>query len=186
MTDTRYLLAAMPGGATFNAMHGVVAREALDALLGSTLFPPRNWHQSLSDRYWPDENAELEKRLLRACARVSAQRVTLLLNRIVRKGTHWAFCARGRPKSFDELLVAIRVALAIEGFDDKAGHTPHVTISYWAPVALPPLKISPPIPCVIDQILLLKSMGSGRDYHYEQVGPAWPLQRPSQLDLFEL
>lgn len=185
VTDTRYLFMAMPGEITLNAMQAVVEREGLDKLLDGALFPSPNWHQSLSDLYRQDDTPGFEARLLRACARVHAQRVPLLLNRIVGKGTHWAFRAKGRPKAFDDLLLAVRMALATESFVDTAGHTPHATISYWAPTTLPTLKISPPIPWTVDHVLLVKSVGSGRHYRYEQIGAAQPLQQPSQLDLFE-
>lgn len=59
MAETRYLFMNMPDEQTAPAMQAVVKRTGLDTLLGSALFKPINWHQSLSDRYWPDETPVL-------------------------------------------------------------------------------------------------------------------------------
>ncbi|MGM9485194.1 2'-5' RNA ligase family protein [Roseateles sp. NT4] len=175
----------MPDEPTAAAMLAVVKRSRLDTLLGNALFMQRNWHQSLSDRYWPHETPDLEARLLRVGPRIAAHPVQLVLNRIASRGAHWAFMARGKPKGFAELLAAIRMALATEGFDDRSGHTPHATISYRAPTKLKTLPIAPPIPWVIKRIQLVKSVGSGDSYGYQPVAE-WPLQEPPQLELFNI
>jgi len=184
MARPRYLFMAMPSRAVLDAMQVLVDRYGVARQLNGALFVPSNWHQSLSDRHWEEDTPDVREKMLRAGAKVSAQAVAMRLNRIVANGEHWAFRARGSPDGFDELLAAVRRALATEGIDDRAGHTPHVTLSYTAAEHQKPPKIKEVIDWVLDEVLLV--VGGGSPYHYEILG-RWPLQ-PSpgdhQLDLF--
>ena len=164
-------------------LQAFIEREGLDKRLGPALFKRANWHQSLSDRFWPGDTPELEDRLLRAGSRISAHAVPLLFNRVVSKGAHAAFRAKGMPVGFAELLSAVRAAQATEGFVDQTGHTPHVTLSYRAPAGLPSPKIDPPIRWLIDKVWLVKGCGEGADYRYERLGE-WNLNPPPQRELF--
>ncbi|WP_394418055.1 2'-5' RNA ligase family protein [Roseateles sp. BYS78W] len=167
-----------------DAIEIVLKRYDVDKLLGRALFTRSNWHQSLSDRHWPEDVPDLRERLLRAGSRVQAFAVPMTLNRIVAQGEHWAFKARGTPQGFAELLAAVQRALKAEGIDDRVGHTPHVTISYTAPANLRPPKIRESIDWILDEILLVS--GGGTPYHYEVVGrwPLIPIAASSQQSLF--
>ncbi|KRB28801.1 MULTISPECIES: hypothetical protein [unclassified Acidovorax] len=176
------------------AMWIAIARNGLEQ---STLSPMDNWHQTLSDRY--GDTPEMRQRMLRAGADVKARACTLVLNRI-RDGVHkeqgkttiqWSFRARGRPQCFDALLAAVRHALSTEGLATKTGHTPHTTISYWAPTRLGPTQMNP-IAWTIDEILLVVGRNDesySNRYSYETIG-RWPLQpappdpSSTQLPLF--
>lgn len=190
MKGPRLLFMAKPSPEVVAAMWRAITRNGLDY---STLFPKDNWHQTLSDRY--GDTPEMRQKMLRAGAGVQAQACTLVLNRIrdqVNKDQgedtiHWAFRARGRPHCFDALLSAVRHALYEEGVATATGHTPHSTISYWAPTRLGPTRMDP-IAWTIDEILLVVG-GASERYSYETIG-RWPLQPappdPSskQLQLF--
>lgn len=147
--------------------------------LGDSLSPPGNWHQTLSDRFF--EGRGLAKSLQRAGDRVRASACTLLLNRIQgvdrstpgrRERIHWAFRAKGEPAGFTALVAAVREGLAQEGLASPGGHTPHVTVSYDAPMALGTQKITP-IPWTLEELLLVE--GGGEPYVYEVIA-RWPLQ----------
>ena len=173
MPRPRYLLMSMPPPAVLDAIRIVLDRYGVDKLLGQALFQPANWHQSLSDRHWPEDTPDLRERLLRAGARISAFAVPMSLNRIVAQGEHWSLKARGNPAGFRDLLTAVRAALAAEGIEDHIGHTPHVTLSYTAPLSIAPPKIAEAIEWVLDEVVLV--VGGGSPYHYEVLG-RWPLQ----------
>lgn len=176
-----------PPPAALAEMVRALTVAGLDDRLGSHLFAPANWHQSLSHRY--PAGTEIENRLLRAGERIAARAFTLTLNRFYGRGDsyplHWAFLAKGRPPGFDNLLAAIRVALFEEGFPGASGHSPHVTISYSAPASLPSTNIAP-IAWPISEVLLVE--GGGTPYHYEALA-RWPLlpdpdAQLQQIDLF--
>ncbi|WP_082615447.1 hypothetical protein [Acidovorax sp. Root267] len=176
MKGPRLIFVAKPSPEVAAAMWRTVALNGLDS---STLSPQDNWHQTLSDRY--GDTPEVRQKMLRVGARVRAQACTLVLNRI-RDGVHkeqgkntihWSFRARGRPHCFDALLVAVRQALYEEGLATETGHTPHSTISYWAPTRLGPTRMDP-IAWTLDELLLVVG-GNGKSYSYETIG-RWPLQ----------
>jgi 2'-5' RNA ligase len=187
MTRPRYVFVAKPPQAVREALREALARLGLDTQLGRSMFKPENWHQSLSDRFW--EAPGLRETLLRAGELLSAQAVTLRLNRIAGSGEgspHWAFRAYGKPAGFSDLLMAVRAALSMAGMVDTVGHTPHVTVSYTAPISLAPLKITPSVEWAIDEVLLVVGEGDGDNYHYDVVG-RWqliPLPASRQLSLF--
>lgn len=192
MRGSRLIFMAKPPPEVASAMWIAIARNGLEQ---STLSPMDNWHQTLSDRY--GDTPEMRQKMLRAGAGVKARACTLVLNRI-RDGVYkdqgkttiqWSFRARGRPHCFDALLAAVRHALSTEGLATKTGHTPHTTISYWAPTRLGPTQMNP-IAWTIDEILLVvgRNDESG-SYSYETIG-RWPLQpappdpSSTQLPLF--
>lgn len=185
-TRPRLLLMAMPPSATLQPMQLALERHGLDQQLGSALFKPSNWHQSLSDKYWEDEDPALVDKLIAAGSRLSARTAVLRLNRIAGKNGHWAFKARGKPNTFIGLLLAIRAALATVSISDNTGHSAHVTISYWAPCDLPTLKLVPEIGWLIDRVHLVRGCCDGENYRYEII-KTWklqPLQGDPQLSLF--
>lgn len=181
---------AQPPAPVRAVMQRTLAYWQLDRRLGDSLFPPANWHQTLSDRFF--EGRSLLGPLRRAGGRIQAQACTLLLNRIRgidrrqadgRGAIHWSFLPRGEPDGFAALLAAVRASLAQEGLASPSGHTPHLTISYDAPSVLGTQKITP-IPWTIDEILLVE--GHGVPYAYEVI-ERWPLRAAApaqqQLDL---
>ncbi|MDN0077587.1 hypothetical protein QU481_22455 [Crenobacter sp. SG2303] len=168
---------AKPPPAVLSAMVSAVRHHGLDTRLGSRLFAPDNWHQSLSSRYFVE--ARLLDRLLRAGDRVSAVMCPMTLNRInsgrpTTGRMHWAFQAHGDPKELKALRLAIQAALLAEGLDAPSTPTPHVTISYLAPSPLPSQQIEP-IDWTIDEILLVE--GGGAPYRYRTIA-TWPLAAP--------
>ena len=188
MTESRLLFVALPPPEVRDALLRAVRINRLDTRLGSAMFPHANWHQTLSDRY-PD-TAKMRARMLRAGARAAAHACTLTFNRL-RDQRHgetwdWAFKAKGRPQGFDALLAAIAAALATEGVETATGHTPHMTVSYWAPEPLGPSDMAPLHWTLTDIRLVL---GGGQPYQYTALGQ-WPLQPPPadpktmQLSLF--
>ena len=190
MTPPRFLVMAQPPWVVREACQRVVHDLGLNALLQGAMFDPVNWHQTLSDRFY--DRSQIEP-LRCACARVRAQACTLTLNRIRGDGGpeafHWAFHALGRPPGFSRLLEAVKQALAAERLDTLHGHRPHITISYWAPLALRTHKIRP-IPWTIDEILLVEGHRVGdhdEHYRYDVIDrwPLLPLDPARQLDLFD-
>lgn len=155
-------------------MQEIVA-NGWDRQLGSTLFDPQDWHQSLSPKYgFSDDKC---RRMMKAGARVDAAAFTTVLNRVrgearISNKIHWEFRATRRPPEFDALQVAIRHALIQEGLEVMHGHTPHVSICYWAPGTLPLTKIHP-IPWRIDELLLVKTQPGTPRY---QTLARWPLR----------
>jgi 2'-5' RNA ligase len=171
---------AKPPPKVLAAMTNDVSNSGLDALLGSRMFAPENWHQSFSMSC--SGGPELRDALLRVGARISAAAFTMTLNGI--RGLdgpppiHWEFVAQRRPVGFDAVRASISAGLADEGFDELHGRRPHVTISYRAAHPLPRTKISP-IPWKIDEILLVEG-GGGHPYRYVVI-ERWPLL-PTALD----
>lgn len=182
MTKARYLFVAMPLAEVLAALHASLVRHSLIETLGDALFPPGNWHQSLSERFWGD-SPTLQSRLLQAGDLVTARAVLMRLNRIKGSASHWTFQARGTPVGFTALLAAIRNALSVVGLEDMTGHRPHVTLSYRPPHELPTLWLEPPVEWLIDEFLLVKGRGEGANYHYEVI-KSWHLTADPQLRLF--
>lgn len=153
-------------------MQRELAASGLNRRLGSALFPPQDWHQSLSHPL--DFSDDLCQSMMNAGARVDAAAFTIVLNRVRGEARdfdsiHWEFRATKRPPAFDVLLAAVRKALQKE---DMGGNTPHVTISYGAPGPLPLTKIHP-IPWRIDELLLVKTQPGTPRYH---TLARWPLR----------
>jgi 2'-5' RNA ligase len=168
---------AKPQPAVLSAMVSAVRHHGLDTRLGSRLFAPENWHQSLSSPYFV--KAKPLDKLLRAGGRVSAVMCPMTLNRInsgrpTTGRVHWAFQAHGDPKELKALRLAIQAALLAEDLDAPSTSTPHVTISYLAPSPLPSQQIEP-IDWTIDEILLVE--GGGAPYRYRTIA-SWPLAAP--------
>jgi 2'-5' RNA ligase len=162
-----------------DALLGVLRDAGLDALLGGALYPPRNWHQTLSDLQPPDARAALR----RACAELVAEGAELRLGLLESAGPepgriHWRFVpADGKSDGLSRLLAALRARLRAEGLAAQNGHRPHVTISYGARQGIAPLNF-PPQPWQIDTIELVEAAGRGKDYRYDTVD-AWPLRPPA-------
>lgn len=173
-----FVMARVPA-ALGDALLGILRDTGLDAVLGGALYPPRNWHQSLSDLQPPDAREALR----RACAGLSAEGAELRLNRLESAGPepgriHWRFVpAGGKSDGLARLLTALRTRLRGEGLAAQHGHRPHVTISYGARQAIAPLNF-PAHPWQIDTIELVEVAGRGKDYRYDTVD-AWPLHPPA-------
>lgn len=171
-----------------DALLGVLRDAGLDALLGHALYPPRNWHQTLSDLQPPDAREALR----RACSGLAAEATEVRLDRLESTGPqpgriHWRFVpAGGKSEGLARLLAALRTRLRVECLAAQHGHRPHVTISYGARQAIAPLAV-PSQPWRIDTIELVEVAGRGKDYRYDTVD-AWTLRPtattpPAQLSL---
>jgi hypothetical protein len=86
MTEPRYLIMAKPTGLVSDNLQARLEGLGLVGTLGPGEVYRSNWHQSLSDRYWPSEIPDLEAKLTRALAVLVAYPAALSLNRIVREG----------------------------------------------------------------------------------------------------
>ncbi|MFC3532375.1 2'-5' RNA ligase family protein [Vogesella facilis] len=169
---------ARPQPEVLAAMVQEVSQHRLHTQLGAALFAPENWHQSLSGPY-RDEPGRYEQ-LLQAGSRIAANCCVLTLNRIsslpaTARGIHWAFRARGQPQGFRELLRAVRTALSAAGVNEEHAHSPHVTISYRAPMPLS-TRVITPIDWSIDEVQLVLA-GDSQPYHYRTL-ERWPLATP--------
>lgn len=169
-----------------DALLGVLRDAGLDAQAGDALYPPRNWHQTLSDLYPP----AAREALLRACGGLEAAGFDLHLDRLACSASeriHWQFVpSGGRPDGLARLSAALRARLRAQGLEEKSSHRAHVTVSYNASRVIEPLAFAP-LCWPIDAIELVEVAGRGRDYRYEVV-EAWPLSPPAarppgQLDL---
>lgn len=173
-----FVMARVPGPLG-DALLGVLRDAGLDALLGGALYPPRNWHQSLSDLHPP----EAREPLRRACAGLAVEGAELRLDRLESAGPepgriHWRFVpAGGKSDKLARLLTGLRARLHAEGLAARHGHRPHVTISYGARQAIAPPNV-PPQPWRIDAIELVEVAGRGADYRYDTIN-AWPLRPPA-------
>lgn len=174
---------AQPAPEVRLAMERALTTHGLDKQLDGALFDSQNWHQSLSHPL-PSSSA-LCNRMMDMGSRIKATAFTMDLNQIRGKGPvgpsntiHWAFHATTRPAAFDALVAAVREAFHQEGVRDMSGHTPHVTISYWAPDKLATTKIQP-IAWRIDELLLVESRSDPYRYH---TLAKWPL-RPAPAGL---
>ena len=171
---------AQPAIAVRQAMLKMMAENGWDLKLGRDLFPPPNWHQSLSDKYAASD--DVCRSMMKAGAQVDAAAFTLMLNRVrgaaLNSKIHWEFRATRRPPEFDALLAAIRDALVLERLGWGHGNTPHVTICYRAPCSLPLTQVNP-ILWRIDELLLVKTQPGTPRYHPIA---RWPL-RPAPSGL---
>jgi RNA 2',3'-cyclic 3'-phosphodiesterase len=156
-------------------------RLQLMELLGGTLFPPLNWHQSLSDRF--EDKPSLIEQLLGIGSKISARAVKLKIDRIESasgpEGTHWAFKPDKKPVDFDELLQSIQTAISSLAPRRKAKPAAHVTISYWAPQHLRKMMPIEPVEWLIDGLQIAR--GHGDPYCYEILG-SWQLL-PARVEL---
>ncbi|WP_238390028.1 2'-5' RNA ligase family protein [Pseudoxanthomonas koreensis] len=159
---------------------GVLRDAGVDALLGGALYPPRNWHQTVSDLHPP----EAREAMRRACAAVVAEGFEMRLDRLESSGPepgriHWRFVpSAGRPEGLGQLSAAVRAQLRAQGLVETQGHRPHVTISYNASRAIEPLRFGP-LAWQVDTIELVEAAGRGKDYRYDVV-EAWPLRASSE------
>ena|GEM_PF-915478 len=170
------------------ALMEALAAGGLDTKLGRALYPPRNWHQSLSALHPP----QAREALCRACAELDASAFELRLDRLRSSGTgpghiHWEFVpSAGKPDGLALLLAELQAVLGAQGIDDIQGHSAHVTVSYTANQGIGTLHL-PPVAWRVDAIELVQVAGRGEDYRYEVV-EAWPLHAasapsPMQFDL---
>lgn len=188
MNESRLIFMARPGPRVLSTLEEALAGSGLDSTLGGAKFHPGSWHQSLSNRHQDDPDRRM--RMLRAGARVQAPAFDLVLNRISSQGDasdsiHWSFRARGAsPSGLASLMASLRAELQGEGIDDKGGHSPHLTISYRAPVRFAGSLPVAPIAWRIDAFELVQ--GGGKPYRYRTIGK-WPLlagPEAEQLGLF--
>lgn len=189
----RCFFALMPDAAQLEVLSARVADAGVLKALGSHLFAPTNWHQTLSDRYWNPDPATVD-RLLHAGSLIRAEVFTLTL-----RGIDWSLDERdparprrmctlrtdGGKRALDRCLAAVAVALDKTGFPPQQdGHTPHITLSYNAPDLRARTGIVP-FDWTIGEILLVE--GDGEPYRYRVLG-RWPLQPTTapqgQVDLF--
>lgn len=172
------------------AAREMLERHGLDAMLDRALFPPANWHQSISDLQ--PGSRETCARMLRAGARVRAPAFDLVLDRVCSRhdqpGTiHWYLRAREiKPSGLEALVDSVRAETKAEGIGPQGGHTAHVTISYKAAVGLPRVLKIPPIVWPVDAFELVECRD--QPYRYEVIG-RWSLlpvtgPRRGQTDLF--
>ncbi|WP_051414632.1 2'-5' RNA ligase family protein [Pseudoxanthomonas suwonensis] len=173
-----FVMARVPQ-ALRDALLGVMRDAGLDMLLGGALYPPRNWHQTLSGLHPP----EAREAMRRACAAVAAAAFDMRLDRLESSGPepgriHWRFVpSTGRPAGLIDLMAAVRTQLRAQGLVETQGHRPHVTVSYNASRAIEPLQFGP-VDWRIDSIELVEVAGTGKDYRYDVV-EAWPLRAPA-------
>ena len=145
--------------------------------LGSQLFHPGNWHQSLSERIFDPTKDECDA-LLRVGNEISAHACTLDFNRVegpdLASGRrHCSLRAKGTPKGFSRLLLQVQNRLTANDFGRIAtGVTPHITLSYNADHSFDNTLVDPIISWTIDELFLV--MGGGDPYGYEVIG-RWSL-----------
>ena len=190
MTAPSLFFMAKPQSRVRQAMLQVLSRAGWDRQLGDSLFPPDNWHQSLSHPV--RSTPALRQGMLEAGPRIQATAFTMLLRHVRGKSgmdnaIHWEFTGQGAPRPFAALVDAVRLSLRRLALDGMPGHSRHVTVSYRAPGPLASTEIVP-IAWRIDEVLLVESAGSGADFHYRTLG-SWPLRaappgQESQRDLW--
>jgi len=185
MSRLRYLLMSMPPPVVCRQIDVLLQQLHLAPALRTLLVKPANLHQSLSDRYWPDELPDVEQRLRRALAQLQAHKVTMTLNWISGHEGYASLKPRGMPTGFQALLDTIRLALEAQGLKASASNTPHITLSYLTSLSPDAIEIAP-IEWTIDRILLVKSDGDGEKYRYEELQSQQLLDAPleSQQGLF--
>lgn len=177
MSDGRLFFAAMPPPQTVAAIGALLQRHRLDRWLGRALFAPANWHQSLSERVFDPTATDIA--LLRGVgARIRAHACTLQYNRIDSGTTpqgriHLTLRARGKPRPFEAINLALQAALRAAGYAGMAtGVTAHTTLSYNAPSLIGKIDIEPTIDWTINELLLV--LGNGTPYRYDVID-RWPL-----------
>ncbi len=182
--------AAMPPPAVRMAIEEAAHAHGLVDALGRSLFAPGNWHQSLSERIFAPNDAQIDQ--LRAVgAAVQAHACTVAYTRIDSaanlSGRIHVTLRAGSNTAFKPLLGAVQQQLQLAGHGAIAtGVTPHVTLSYDAPALLPTVRLPEPLRWSIDELLLV--VGHGRPYRYDVLG-RWPLlperdPPPTQMGLF--
>ncbi|MFG6460834.1 hypothetical protein ACG04Q_04555 [Roseateles sp. DXS20W] len=152
--------------------------------MGANLFPPSNWHQSLSARF--EDEPRVVDRLRAAGDTLSARAVKLRLDRIESRpgpeGIHWAFRADHTPADFRTLVRGLGAAITAQTGMKPIKPTPHITISYWAGERLPRMLTIEPVDWLLDEVLLVR--GGGRPYHYAVIA-RWPPQPPREQPVAE-
>lgn len=143
-----------------------------------------NRHQSLSDKH----PLACREQMLRACERIRAHSFELCFDRIEGRdgdpGTiHWTLRGRASsPPGFSELLEEVKRNLHAEHVDDRPGHTPHVTLNYFAMLPLvPAVQPLAPVVWLVDRIELV--VAGGHPYRYDTL-MSWPLLPQRQAALF--
>ena len=159
----RAFFMAKPPSTVLAALQEAIPADELE-VLGSSLFYPENWHQSLSSEKYTSEPGVIEM-LRRAGARISATAVTIVFSRLSSTGKHRRLQPGGTPEGFRALLDAVENALD-ERFRSKMRKTPHITISYWSPLRMLPRSIRP-VAWTIDEVLLVE--GGGNPYHSKEL-----------------
>ena len=184
MSSPSLLFMVKPSAEVRFAMQRVLSTNGWDRELGSALFAPENWHQSISAPL-PSFD-EMRDCLLDIGARIQAVAFTIVLDRLDGSGSeasetiHWTFRATRRPPAFEVLQDAIREHLKQDaGLEGLPRHTPHVTVSYWAPHRIASTRIRP-IAWRVDELLLVESRNAPYRYH---TLANWPLQHaPAGLE----
>jgi 2'-5' RNA ligase len=172
-----FLMARVPEAIRV-ALLRVLADADMDTTLGRALYPPRNWHQSLSDLH----PAAAREAMRQACAGLDAHAFELRLDRLESSGItsgriHFQFVpSTGKPEGLADLLTRVRGRLHTQGIVETQGHRAHVTVSYNARQGIEPLRIEP-VSWLIDTVELVEAAGRGNDYRYDVV-EAWPLHPP--------
>lgn len=189
VTTPRLLFLGKPSVEACRCLSAELDRSGLMSRLGSDLFTPANWHQSLSDRF-PDQPHMVEQ--LRSAGRVvNARGVGFRMDRVESQagpdGIHWAFKAAHTPEDFKNLLRNLGAAIAATTGRKSSMPTAHLTISYWAPEHLSRMVPIAPVDWVLDEIMLVR--GGGHPYHYELIdswslGPSRPEITVEQSSLF--
>lgn len=184
MSLPHLIIIAKPPVPVVNSLETIVQFHGVDQQLGRAMSTSGNWHQTLSSRY--DDEPRYQERMLRAGANVKATQIVLTLDRITGPARptdidiHYEFRGPRNVKSLSVLLSAVQSALYAEGIGDGKGHSPHITISYFAPAPIETIYFAP-IVWLITEILLVRT--GGKPFHYEELG-RWPLAPAKQLDLF--
>lgn len=166
---------AKPSAQVLRHLTAEFRRLGLEDRLGSALFLPTNWHQSLSDRF--EDEPTLVDKLLRSGAKITARAVSYNIDRVESQqapdSTYWwAFKPDHTPDDFNPLLDGIQTAISAETGCRQGRHTPHLSVSYWAPEHLPRMVQIEPIEWILDEVLLVR--GGGSPYSYEVLG-SWRL-----------
>ncbi|MFZ7096923.1 2'-5' RNA ligase family protein [Luteimonas dalianensis] len=169
-------------------LDAAIRAAGVKAALGTKLFPPALWHQSVSDRY--ADRPELRERLLAAGGDVRVPGFSIDLDQL-RKGRNprGNFNVEARQRSACSELVtlvdAINEAVAAHGLPKGDGHSPHVTLSYGFNGELPGTQPMTPVEWRVDAFELV--VGGGQPYGYTTLG-RWtlgpPAARASQPSLF--
>lgn len=133
MTEPRSFIMARPSIIVADCIQARLQWHGVAGELGDGAFDRANWHQSLSDRYWPGRIGALDTELQRALGVLVAYPATLRLDRIVRRDGFCLIEADG-TKDFRALLLAIKRALAPQGLSSRASNEPHVSLSYWGSI----------------------------------------------------
>lgn len=151
-----------------------LADAGLDRRLGPRLFAPALWHQSLSLAC--EDGRISRERMLGVGSEIAAAGFTMTFECLGSRGglpgnTHWVFRPRGDVRGFRALTGALHESLARRGGLRDARPTPHVTVSYRAPCALPAMTIAP-IDWTIDEVHLVARHDD--PFRYETLA-SWPL-----------